>query len=341
MAYVPYASAEIPNMLDLSQRLDPDGSIAAIGEVLTKQNPILQDIPMVEGNLPTGHLVTVRSDIPTPTWRRINYGVRPTKSSTTQVTETIGMMEDRGEVDVDLAELNGNTAAFMLSENKPHIEGISDELATTIFYGDIAEHPDRFHGLSPRYDVLGTPAGKWAARTHSSYLQHVISAGGSAASKQTSIWMIGWGPESVFGIYPKGSKAGIYDKDLGEQTVYDNDGGRFQAYSHMYKVKQGLCVKDWRYVVRIANVELAKMSDAAYQKLLYQALVKAMYAVPTGANYMFYGNRAVLAMLDLASVDKLNAALGWKEVFGTELRSFRGVPIRACDALLETEAVLT
>lgn len=341
MPYTPYTGGELPTLLDLSQRLDPDGSIAAIAEVLTSQNQILEDIPLYEGNQATGHLVTVRSDIPAPTWRRINYGVRPTKSATTQVTETIGILEDRGEVDVDLAELNGNTAEFMLSENVPHIQGISDELATTIFYGDVAQYPDRFHGLAPRYDVVGQPANKFSARTHSAYLNHVISAGGATASKQTSIWLIGWGKESVFGIYPKGSKAGLYDKDLGEITAYDNDGGRFQAYAHLYKVKQGFCVKDWRYVVRICNIELEKMDDAVYQKYLYQALVKAMYTVPQNGRFMFYGNRAVLTMLDLAGLEKLNAALGWREVFGKELRAFRGIPIRSCDAILETEAVVS
>ena len=107
MAYEPYLANELPNLVNVTKRLDPDGSIAKIAEVLMEFNPILEDIPLVMGNLPTGHRTTVRADIPDPTWRMLNYGVRPTKSMTAQVDDTIGMLEMYSEVDKDLAMLNG------------------------------------------------------------------------------------------------------------------------------------------------------------------------------------------------------------------------------------------
>jgi hypothetical protein len=340
MAYAPYTGSELPNIVNVAKRMDPDGSIADIAELLTAANPILGDIPMVEGNLPVGHRVTVRADIPTPTWRLLNYGVRPTKSNTVQVDDTIGMLEDYSEVDKDLAMLNGNTAEFRLSEDKPHLEGMSQAMASTIFYGDTKTYPNRFLGLAPRYTATTVSTTKPTANTNSDYLKHVILAGGSG-SDLTSMWYICWGQDSVFGIYPKGSKVGLLSEDMGEVTLFDNDGGRFQGYRSHYQWKMGMCVKDWRYIVRIANIDLGEIDTAANQKSLYQAMIKATHTVPGSRRGIFYCAPAVMAILDLAAIEKGNAALGYREIFGQEILSFRGIPIRQCDALLETETALS
>ena len=343
MAFTPYTGSELPNLVNITKRMDPDGSIAAIGELLTEFNPVIEDIPLVEGNLPTGHRTTVRNGLPTPTWRKLNYGVRPTKSTTTQIDETIGMLEDYGEIDKDLAMLNGNSAEFRLSEDMPHIESMSNTMANTIFYGDTATDPEKFLGLAPRYDTIGTPSNKPSATVNSDYLKHVLNSGGSTAGKQTSVWYIKWGENTVHGIYPKGSQAGLINEDLGEQTLFDNDGGRFQGFRTHYQWKMGMCVRDWRYIVRIANIELANMLTTSDQQALYRNMIKAMYTTPQNSlgRGVFYASGAVLAMLDIAAVEKSNAALGYQNVFGKEVLAFRGVPIKPCNAILETEAVLT
>jgi len=343
MAFTPYTGNELPNLVNLTKRLDPDGSIAAIGELLSEFNPILEDIPLVEANQELSHLTTVRSGLPSPTWRKLNYGVRPSKSTTVQITESIGMLEDYGEVDKELAVINGNTAEFRLSEDMPHIESMSNTMATTLFYGDTAVNPERFLGLSPRYDVIGTPANKPNAAVNSDYLKHVLDAGGTNSGHLTSVWYIKWGDNTVHGIYPNGSKAGLINEDMGEVTLFDNDGGRFQGYRTHYQWKMGFCVRDWRYIVRIANINLANMETASDQQSLYRSMIKAMYTTPQNnlGRGVFYASSAVLAMLDIAAVEKSNAALGYQNVFGKEVLAFRGIPIRPCSAILETEARLT
>jgi hypothetical protein len=342
MAYAPYAAGELPNLVDVTKRLDPDGSIPKIAELLMQYNPILGDVPLIEGNLPTGHRTTVRSDLPSATWRLLNYGVRPTKSMTAQVDDTIGMLEAYSEVDKDLASLNGNSAEFRMSEDTPHLEAMSNTMASTLFYGNVVSNPERFHGLAPRYASLGVPSGKPTAQAQSAYLTNVLGAGGTTADKQTSIWYINWGAATVHGIYPKGSIAGLQSNDLGEVTLTDNAGGRFQGYRSHYQWKMGLSVRDWRHIVRIANVELANMVTEADQILLYQAMIKARYTAPNGASGgVYYASPAVLAMLDIAATNKGNAALGYQNVFGKDVLTFRGTPVKACHAILETEAVLT
>jgi hypothetical protein len=174
-------------------------------------------------------------------------------------------------------------------------------------------------------------------------LKNVILAGGNTASVQSSIWYICWGENTVHGIYPKGSVGGLQSNDLGEVTLFDNDGGRYQGYRTHYQWKMGLVVRDWRYIVRVANVELQDIGDATASKNLYQSLIKAKYAVPQNnlGRGIFYAAPAVHAMLDIAAVEKTNAALGYMNVFGEEVLAFRGTPIRSCNAILETEAVVS
>jgi hypothetical protein len=290
------------------------GSIAAIAELLDQTNEILMDAVMIEGNLPTGHRTTVRADIPTATWRRLNYGVKPTKSHTAQVTDTIGMLETYAEIDKDLANLNGNTAEFRLSEDQPHLEGLNQQMAST--------------------NTLTVSGTKPAANN---YGEHVIDAAGTG-SDLTSIWLIVWGPNTIHKIYPKGSKAGLLHEDLGEQTLFDDDGGRFQGYRTHYQWKCGLCVRDWRYVVRIANQETTPAAT-----LDYKLLIKAINLIPNVGlgRAAFYMNRAVKTQLDIAAAEKSNAHLTIDTVFGRPQTSFWGIPCRQTDAILRTESQIT
>ncbi len=125
----------------------------------------------------------------------INQGTPSSKSTTAQITENVGILTARSQVDKDEADLNGNLNSFRLSESMAYIEAMSQEMASTLFYGT-ADAPEEFVGFSPRYNDLGATNG-----------QNIITAGGSQ-SDNTSIWLVGWGPQSVFGVFPKGSKAG-------------------------------------------------------------------------------------------------------------------------------------
>jgi hypothetical protein len=185
-----------PTLLDLARRTDPDGSIADIVEILNNTNEVLDDMVWQEGNLVTGHRTTIRTGLPTPTWRKMYGGVQPTKSRTAQITDNTGMLEAYAEVDKAMADLNGNTAEWRLSEETPHIEGMSQEVAQTLFYGNEGTEPEAFTGLSPRFNDLT------AANT-----ENIIDAGGTGTDN-ASIWLCVWGPQSGFGITPKALAAG-------------------------------------------------------------------------------------------------------------------------------------
>ena len=103
-------------LADYAKRLSPDGKIDPIAELLSQQNDILEDIVWKEANQPTSHVVTVRTGLPSVYWRQYNAGVPSSKSTTAQITEPCAMLEARSHIDAKLLTLNGNSAAFRLSE---------------------------------------------------------------------------------------------------------------------------------------------------------------------------------------------------------------------------------
>lgn len=321
-----------PSLLDVANRLDPDGSIAQIVELLSQSNPIINDGVYLEGNLPTGHKTTVRSGLPTVTWRKLNYGVQPSKSTTVQVVDTAGELAAFAEVDRELARLNGNDAAWRLSEDAAYIEAMNQAFASTLFYGDTDVNPERFTGLAPRYSLLSADTGA-----------NIVDAGGTGTDN-TSIWLVSWGPTTCHLFYPKGSRAGMVVEDQGEQTLTDAVGGKYIGLQTFYQMKVGLTLRDWREVVRIANVDVSDLNPAgtsAYSgpnlPLLMIEAINRLYSGNKG-RMVFYCNRRVKSALDKIAQAKVNVNLTIENFAGKPTTMFWGIPIHRVDALLNTEA---
>ena len=329
-------------LADWAKRTDPNGNVPIIAELLSQTNEILEDAVFKEGNLPTGERVVIRTGLPTVYWRALNQGIPNSKSTSAQVDEACGMLEARSEVDKDLAMLNGNTAQFRLSEDTAFLEAMNQTQAQTMFYGNPASEPKAYLGLAPRYS--STSAGNGA---------NVLSAKGSStysATANTSVYLVVWGDNTVYCPFPKGSKAGLVHEDLGEQTVYDGV-NRMQAYATRYQWKNGLVVKDWRYVVRICNINTTDLiagtgGQAATQASnLIKMMSRALYRIPnqTMGRACFYMNRTVHSGLAIQAMDRSQYVLKVNEglsQFGmpNSWLSFQGVPIRKVDSLINTES---
>lgn len=322
-------------LADWAKRLDPDGKVPTVVELLSQTNEILTDMLWIEGNLPTGHRTTMRTGLPTVAWRLINQGVTPSKSTTAQVDEQAGMLEAWSEVDQELATLNGNLPAFRLSEAQAFLEAMNQEMAGTLFYGNSGLAPEEFTGLSTRYSSLSATNG-----------QNVITGSGSG-SDNTSIWLVCWGEGTISGIFPKGSKAGLIHEDYGLQTITGSaglGGSRLRAYQERFQWKAGIALKDWRYAVRIPNIDVSNLVAKSSAADLIELMIKATYRIPSLSmgRPVFYMNRTVAQMLDIQRRDDVisGAGLTWETVDGKRQGTFRGIPIRLCDQLLETEAAV-
>jgi hypothetical protein len=330
-----------PTLVDLTNRIQPDGSIAKIAEILNQTNEILDDVPWIEANGVTGHTTVVRTGIPAPTWRKLYGGVLPTKSTVAKVVDTMGMMENYGEVDQALADLNGNAAAFRFSEEKPLLQGFAHEFAKQIFYSNEAVNPEQFTGLAPRFNTLTTSNAQSA--------QNVLSGGGSG-STNTSIWLVVWGENTIHGIYPKGSQAGLKMTDKGLVTLENagndsNFSGRMEAYRTHYRWDCGLSVRDWRYIVRIANIDVTALTkDASSGADIIDLMTQALELVENlySGRAAFYVNRRIRGYLRRQMVAKIKqSTLTWEMVGGKMVMLFDEVPVRRCDQILNTEATIS
>ena len=329
-------------LADWAKRSDPDGRVPIVAELLSQSNEILDDCVFKEGNLPTGERVVIRTGLPGVYWRALNQGIPSTKSTTAQIDEACGILEARSEVDKDLAMLNGNTAQFRLSEDTAFLEAMNQTQAETLFYGNPGTDPKKFLGLAPRYSSLSADNAV-----------NILSAGGSG-SDNASVYLVVWGDNTVYCPFPKGSKAGLTHEDLGEQTVYNSDGTRLQAFATRYQWKNGLVVKDWRYVVRICNIDVSDLlgqsstQASTASTALIKLMARALYRIPNMAmgRAAFYMNRTVHSGMAISALDKSQSVLSIQEglsQFGSaqSYLSFLGVPLRRVDALLNTEAAVS
>lgn len=351
MAQMPLVAGR-NTLIDVARSYGPDGKVAVLAELLNQSNEIISHLPFIEGNLPTGHKGVVRTGLPSVYLRSFYRGVKVSKSGRATVEDVCAMAEGRNEIDKDLADLNGNTAAFRLSEGIAFVEAMNQTFAQQLIYGDTSSNPDGILGLTPRYNSLSAQSGA-----------NIIDAGGSG-SDNTSVWLVVASENTITGVYPKGSQAGLVQQDLGEIDAFDENNDRFRAYAELWKWKFGLHVKDWRYAVRIANIDVSDMVGQTGTQAVTAAtwlnklMVKALARIPSMGmgTPMFMASRTVKEMLSIGAMDKSQNVLSFQAglnqygtvgagsvagsgtgIAGGQL-TFQGVPVLTVDQILATEA---
>lgn len=327
-------SSNYLNLIDVHKQNDP--RTGEIIEVLKRQNPILDDAVAMECNLGGTHRHTIRTGLPTPAWGSLYKGIPQSKSSVQQVDDTTGFLEARSGVDTRALQLSKNPAALRLGEAMSHLEAMNQEMATGMFYHDTATTPEKFKGLASRFNTIGGGAAG-----------NQIVDGGGIGSDNTSIWMVTWGDHACHLLYPEGTKAGVDRQDKGEQRVTDGNGDAYYVKEETFTWHMGMAVKDWRYVSRVANIDVSNMLAGSVD--IYALLRKAFYKLQSrrmdsvNSRIAIYCNRDVMEALDGLAVGTGSGANGAlrlvpRELEGREVLTYRGIPIRETDALLNTEA---
>ena len=324
---------------DFAQRLDPDGSVPAIAELLNEKNEVLSDMLWVEGNLPTGMRTTQRTGLPNVTFRLLNTGVQASKSTVGQVDDACAILEGWSVIDEKLAQLNGNVEALRLSEAKPFLEAMNQQFVSTLFYGNIFANPGTFLGFAPRYGAIANAVNQ----------QNIINLAGGGGNN-TSVWLIGWAEDTVCGIFPKGTMAGLTHEDYGLQTVQTQAAGAvvgmtsgfMRAYQDRFVWEPGLALRDWRYAVRIANINIATLTSTITTPDIISAMSRSLDRLPSlkGVTPCFYMNRTIYSFLRLQALNKSNAAVTIQPALNQFELGFEGVPIRRVDQLLNTETAI-
>ncbi len=316
------------------KRKDPDNRQARVVELLNQTNELMQDIVVIQGNTQTGHRTTMRSGLPSLTWRKLYGYTQPSKSTTVQVDDTSGILEGFSFVDEDLAELSGDVAGLRLSEDAPFIEAMNQDFLQAYFYGNTDTDPEQYLGLSPRFGLLSADNGGQ------------IIDGGGTGSDNTSMWLLKHGENYLHSFFPKGTTMGLIHNDMGKVTETDSSGGKRVGYQTQYKWKAGLSVRDYRHIVRIANLDISDLATAASgsdsSADLINMMIDAIHLKMqnlTGGKLVFYCDRRVYTALTKKAVAKANVNLTFEDFGGpNRVMAFQGIPIKRVDALSIAEA---
>lgn len=328
----------MPNLtlMDVVRRVAPNGQLLDVAEILTETNAILEDMTFKECNSGMVNKAAIRTGIPHGTWRKLYGGVQPEKSTTEQIQDACGMLETYSEIDKALYDMSPNKAQFLLDESRAFLEGMSQTMAQTLIYGDVSKK-EAFEGFASRYNAYGS-------MLNNKVSAHNVINGNGQGSNNTSIYLVRWGDRQITGLYPQGSKAGLQQDDRGQVTVTKSDGSMYEALRSHFKWDCGLGIHDWRFCVRIANIDAEKLDsagEAVYDGAnLIRLLTQALHRLPhnsTGKTAI-YCNEVVSTALDLLAQNKFNVQLSNGEYAGKQVTMFRGIPIRRVDAILNTEA---
>ena len=329
---MPYDLGNVMTLADLASRHGGrDNKVLPIVEMLTKMSPLLQDMSWQEGNLATGHVFPVRVGLPGVHWRRINQGVRPTKSTVTQVTETCGMLEAVSEIDEKLVQLANDPAQFRLTESMAFMEAMTQEFEAALWYGNGQLKPETMTGFAPRFSLLTGPV-----------KNQIIDAGGTG-NNNASIWLIVWNALTAFGIYPKGMPQGLKHHASSIIDLIDADGGTFRGYRDRFQWNVGLCLRDPRYIVRIANIDVDKLStygtssdQSADLMSLMNIATNRIHNIGMG-RAVFYMNRTVREAWENQMLKNYHIQHTKETATGKWEEAYKMIPIRICDSLLNTE----
>ena len=324
------------DLIDLFKRQDDTLEIATIIELLAETNAMLDDAITMEANMGTKHRTTVRTGLPSVTWGQLYQGIAQSKSTTAQVDDATGMLEGLSTVDKRLLDLSGNPGALRLSEAQSFLEALSQEMAATLIYGDVSTAPEEFTGFAPRFNSLTAPNGGQ------------IVDGGGTGSDNTSVWFNTWGDRQTHMIYPQGTQAGIAREDKGEQRVLDGSSNAYYVMEELFRWHNGLTVRDWRYVARVANIDVSNLDAGSVDiyALMRQAFWRLKSHRVSGGRMAIYCTASVLEALDADTTPTTGTSASFvrlrpMEVDGREVMGYRGIPVRQTDAILETEAQIT
>jgi hypothetical protein len=343
------ATGSWPSLLDLTSRM-VGGKQVYIAEYLSQAVAIYDDLPFKEANEVGGHEFVFRTSLPAGSWRQYNQGVPYAKSSTAKSRVGLGELVGYSQVDKTLARDSGNSEEFRMNEDVAFLEGMAQTIEQTTIYGNTAATPAEFMGLAPFYNTVSTSTALNAA--------NVIDCGG-VGSNNTSLYLMGFGERTIYGTFPRGSKAGLEMEDKGDTVpAFDSVGNRFEAYTTYFVQQMGLVPEDWRFGVRMANLDVTAAGLAGPNAPdIYALMAEAALLPPTmgkkqsgitktdaptdpspGVRWAWFCNRTTRHWMDVQAMRNRQVLLTLNEYDGMVVDMWRGIPIRVTDQVLVTEA---
>ncbi len=312
-----------------------------VAEVMTLHNPILQDMMYRQMNEGTIHKESSRGSLPAPYYRKANQGIPAGKTELQEHSFTAAHFESKSQIDLKVASRGGDgmIAFNRWNQAKGHIIGMSHEHAALTFYGSPSDDPRKVPGLADIYSTLDPAASPTA--------KQVIDCGGTG-SDQTSIYLLAWGENSFFGVYPNDTQAGLKRTDYGKVKIQALDenaaAAEFWGWEEVFELDHGLVAKDYRQGSRACNIDTTALRDGADPTDLIDVMISLQAKLDSLENgkLAYYVNRTIHTALRKqvrADVQK-GGGLTYSNHGGVWILEFDGIPVRRCDSLLSSEEAL-
>ena len=330
-------------LLDVSK--SKDKIIGNVAEVLVQENPMLNDIPYMEMNEGTIHKESLRSVLPAVYYRKANQPIPASKTTTEERTFTAAHVESKSVIDEAVAMRGGidRVAYNRWDQAQGHIQAHAIEHANLTIYGSPANSDLKVAGFFDIYSTLNA----------SEATSGQVIDGGGVNSNNMSILLVHWGERAVFGIYPRGTMAGLKRTDRSSDgqrvQIYGTDQngnpGTFWGFEEQFEFDHGLVVKDYRQASRIANLDITLLKSQVGAANMIDLMISANYKIHNQQNGVgvYYCDRTAEAFLHKQALAQVGAGAGirYDNYQGEKVLMFLGKPVRRSDALLVTEAQVT
>ena len=314
-------------MLELAKNIAPNGQLHKVAAILTRINRIWDDMPWFQANDIFSHVSAQEYSEPEGELRTFNDGVGNVSVETQEVRDILSMMEAYSDSDKAMVDAAPNPQAFRNGRAARILRGIGKSWIELLFYGNNGTNSKSFNGLAVRLNSLAASA-------------NVIGAGGTG-SDLTSIYVARWGEGAAWCAYPRGSSLGLEHRDLGEITAVTASGKKFQAYRDWFKIYGGLVVEDPKAIGRLANIETSGTTNTFDEDLLIQ-LLNQMSPDEDFSSMGIYCNSTIKTQMEIRLKDKTNVNYTMDQGLAPGgVLKFKGIPVRLCECILNTEDAIS
>jgi hypothetical protein len=344
--------ANVYTLMDWAKTRAPNFESAYIAQLLAQSNEIMYDMTYIEGNLPTGHMIVQQTGLPTTYLRQANQAVQVSRGQTSQIEEGMAIFETWMEIDHLIRDLHGDAGQFMFEQSRGYFESMIQRFCKSFFYGDPSVDARDFLGLAPRYSTV--------TGTNAANAQNVLDGGGTG-SVNTSIWLLTFGPTALSMFYPKGSAAGIKHQSFPNTVIQGSTGiggTRMVVQQDQWQLQAGMALTDWRWCVRGANIDSAKLKSQVGACDLVELMIDMMERIPSQADppletgnpltsnmvpgkRIWVMNRPTRAALRKQALAKSANTITYENIAGRKVMHFMDIPIRNSDQITNAEAQLT
>jgi hypothetical protein len=321
-----------------------NGQYTGFVNVLTEENPMLKDIPVMPGNGILSHEGARIDALPTPEIVDIADGWASQSVQFDKYKAVISIFRMRLDIPVDVLKLHPNRGQFRADLEDACGEGFGQGVTNHLIYGTSVGA-----GNSKKFDGLGT----WRTTPDATDPISVTNgdvftfdAGGGTGANTMSFWLLQPGYRKLFLVTPANDpKNGLDKMDKGEVEVITNDAAyvagtadkktRYDVRTE-FEQKLGLVVADERAVARIRNIATTRSSFT--DDSIFELVLQAQTEVFKGQEPIFmYVNARAEYILQAIASKKGNVQFDKENPYNIPMLRIGRVFIRRCDALTKTE----